>query len=54
MLGDTDAEVQGQVLGFWHSALPRSLSERLATLLSDTLEDASAWVYTLRRSHHDH
>ena len=44
LLGDADPEVQGQALAFWHSALPRTLSARLATLLSDTLGDASAWV----------
>ena len=44
MLGDADPEVQGQAQAFWHSALPRTLSARLAALLSDTLEDASAWV----------
>ena len=44
MLGDADPEVQGRALAFWHSALPRSLSARLASLLSDTLEVASAWV----------
>ena len=44
MLGDADPEVQGQALAFWHSALPRTLSARLASVLSDTLEDASAWV----------
>ena len=44
MLGDSDAAVQRQVAAFWHSALPRTLSERLAALLSDTLDDASSWV----------
>ena len=47
MLGDADSEVQGQALAFWHSALPRTLSARLAALLSDSLDDASTWVGTL-------
>lgn len=44
LLGDADAEVQGQALAFWHSALPHTLSERLAALLADPSEGASTWV----------
>ncbi len=50
LLGDADPDVQGQALAFWHSALPRTLSARLAALLSDSLEDASAWVGALLMS----
>ena len=45
MLGDADAEIQGQVLAFWHSALPRTLSGRLAALLCDNLDIATSWVW---------
>ena len=47
MLGDADAEVQDQVLAFWHSALPRTLSGRLAALLCDNLDVATSWVWHL-------
>lgn len=47
MLGDADSEVQGRALAFWDSALPRTLSARLAALLSDSLEEASTWVSAL-------
>ena len=50
MLGDADAELQGQVLAFWHSALPRTLSERLAAMLSDNSNTASSWVWHMLRS----
>ena len=36
--------MQGQALAFWHSALPHTLSERLAALLADPSEGASTWV----------
>lgn len=45
MLGDADAEIQGDVLAFWHSALPCTLSGRLAALLCDNLDMATAWVW---------
>ena len=45
MLGDADAEIQGRVLAFWHSALPRTLSCRLAALLCDNLDMATSWVW---------
>ena len=48
MLGDADAEIQGQVLAFWHSALPRTLSGRLAALLCDNLDIPSSWVWHMQ------
>ena len=47
MLGDADAEIQGNVLAFWHSALPRTLSGRLAALLCDNLDMATSWVWLM-------
>lgn len=44
LLGDTDGELRGQALAFWHSALPQALDERLRILLTDSLDCPTRWV----------
>ena len=44
MLGDSNAGLRAEALGFWDSALPRHVGQRLQALLEDSLTDPGALV----------
>ena len=44
MLGDPDAKLRGEAVGFWDAALPKSAGHRLQALLQDSLEQPANLV----------
>ena len=54
MLGDSNAALRAEALGFWDSALPKHVGQRLQALLQDSLTESATLVYTVSlRVHND-